>query len=884
MIDALPNVLGSPSNSYSVFEANQVLASDQLNSIASYVIFQERLTRARLLGVGIMGGLHVTLAGKSIQVGHGAGITTDGDLLTLAAATTYDKFKKYGPSAPRYAPFYVGDTMRSVFELVPQDQADATSQPLADFPGNLSEMVVVMLMERYADDPDLCTGPDCDNLGKTAIDAPRVLLVSRADADDLSTSLKTLRDAALTLPIVDPVRPTFAPTLATTNELVKTVRDACRATHSALLDALATLPATLPDFTQQVFGGDPTPEWRKRLIAQLKGDDEKDGLRTQYFYDHLKDVAETWNALRETMSDDDRVLCPDINAFPRHLLLGDLTNPRERRTAWFPSPLTSGNRELTDHARFLARKLDAQIRLFSVPANSPGIRVTPSYSEAVCLEERAIPYYYPAAIGDLWSYRKARRRETVGLPGYHTSRPGVFGRQVGRFDFFRIEGHIGTIVTKAKEEIERAIADNNLPFTVRAVLIHNDRRKILVRPEIRYGDLHRLHQLLRKELTVQLSETKTFNDRLKVDLAAAEQDATIRPNVTGSPNLLGQVNDAANEAAQTLARARFTEYVEARKSLDWRGGFKRVVSAATSMKANVGDVTRNNYASAFDSLLTNNHPAWLEWLESLIQSKNDQEDDKLLFPRFCEQHPSLEHFGGSPRGGTFVLIYDDQGRVVADFTLPYDWRETAEPEPPEPEPLTEPNYKDRALLESSIKLIPRLDLTFDQRFQRFEDNLKGNLLKDQFDSQNKQLDYLKQFVQTLGAKPAVVRELTDPNREIADPLLRSLVDELDYKKRLVEDLRNVVVDPATPVDLRKRTQTELDRVELDLADSIRRSATFIADANVKVEPGSDGSKAVLAIANSVEKVGGVKAQTVLREVSAGTRIPQIKQVFTLRGM
>lgn len=42
-----------------------------------------------------------------------------------------------------------------------------------------------------------------------------------------------------------------------------------------------------------------------------------------------------------------------------------------------------------------------------------------------------------------------------------------------------------------------------------------------------------------------------------------------------------------------------------------------------------------------------------------------------LFSVYACKHPGLEHLGGVPRGGTFVLVYGEDSQVVFDFALPY---------------------------------------------------------------------------------------------------------------------------------------------------------------------------------------------------------------------
>src|SRR5688572_26294922 len=224
MTDSLPNTLSTPGDNYSVFEQDQVLDSNQLNSLASYLNYQEHLTRVKLLGVGIVGGLRVSRRESTVSVSKGVGVTTDGDVLTMPADTVFQNFRLYGPESPRYAPLYEGEAMRKVFELVRDDLVDETCEKLSDLPVNLGEMVVLYMMERYEDDPDVCSGTDCDNLGKTAFDRPRVLLISRGDASALMKMSEAIGQVVSKLPAMAAARPTISQGIATTSALAEIYR------------------------------------------------------------------------------------------------------------------------------------------------------------------------------------------------------------------------------------------------------------------------------------------------------------------------------------------------------------------------------------------------------------------------------------------------------------------------------------------------------------------------------------------------------------------------------------------------------------------------------------------------------------------------------------
>ena len=108
---------------YSVFEKDQVLTHEQLNSVADYFNDQTRLTRVRLLGIGLVCGLRVSADGDGVKVTKGAGVTTDGDLLSFPSDTVFDRFKLYGAANPTYGPFFDGETLLKIYELVPAGAA-----------------------------------------------------------------------------------------------------------------------------------------------------------------------------------------------------------------------------------------------------------------------------------------------------------------------------------------------------------------------------------------------------------------------------------------------------------------------------------------------------------------------------------------------------------------------------------------------------------------------------------------------------------------------------------------------------------------------------------------------------------------------------------------
>ena len=94
-------------NTYPVFERNQVLTSTQLNNLVNYLDQQNRLTRAKLIGMGVVCGLEISYdaSDDEITISKGTGITSEGYLINLGECVTV-KYRPYIlPPGTIYEPF-----------------------------------------------------------------------------------------------------------------------------------------------------------------------------------------------------------------------------------------------------------------------------------------------------------------------------------------------------------------------------------------------------------------------------------------------------------------------------------------------------------------------------------------------------------------------------------------------------------------------------------------------------------------------------------------------------------------------------------------------------------------------------------------------------------
>lgn len=843
---------------YTVFEPDQVLTHGQLNGVTDYLDDQARLSRVCLAGVGLVAGLQVSTAGGAVRVGRGLGVTTDGDLLRLAADTPYDRWRPYDRSYPFYAPLWTSGPEPQPIdaaELLPVGESDVLARPLAELPGGTTGRVVLMLMESIVQDPDLCSGTDCDNLGRDAQHRVRLLLVGAEDAKRLlnAVDLAPASERARALPALAMRRPALARDITTTGTLAARYRDAANATLTDLQAALPTLARNCPEVLAEMFGSDPTAGWQGRL-SELSSSFANATAGLQVWWGFVKDLVDQWNALREALLADDSVLLPGVGAFPKHLLLGTVGSPRELRMGLYPSPLDATSRHERAHARFLAWKLDAMIRAFALPADTT-LRVTPSSGDAQPLEARAIPWHYrvlnDAPIHVAWNFALASRRQEGQNLGYRSGQwasterartPLVF--TIGGNDFFRIEGHLGRPVDAVGDELRALVARHNLPFRVQEVLLHNDRRFIKRRPPIRYTPLHSLHYLLRQDVALRIDEGASVATRYASDVAGGVKAGFI-PATTDSGAQTTTLAQGAQEAMArvqgatkgVLGNSTYSAYkAVSQQSPAWKTSYASGLESVSQAKLNLGHLSRLDFTSPIDSLISSNQPHWIDWLDVLIQAQDDRADDKLLFTQFVQDHPALDHAGGAWRGGTFVLVYDDAGRVVADFTLPYPAAEDETPEPAEP-PLTKPPYRPPVAVDGGIRVMRPIPLLVDDSVFKQRDLFKFDLEKTTAN------------IEGLVKGAFVPSNAVDTGTKTKVPGFTTGNAWLDYNSMLVDsqtqrmqELQQIVSNPALDEATRTRAQGELVKTQNELAGSIGAVAEEMVKS--QVDPASGAGKGV----------------------------------------
>ena len=185
---------------YRSFVDDQVLTSGQLNEFIDYFEDQDRLTRVCLVGVGVACGFKVSVNNQNslLTITQGCGVTTDGDLLKLqknikdSAETSivlenvkYSHFRDFEDDKAKYKHFKNGNSTIDLWELIPQEKVDLEAGHLPINSQLLNEKVVVLYLESFPKEADICTTTNCDNQGQPNIQNLRVLLIDKDDVENI---------------------------------------------------------------------------------------------------------------------------------------------------------------------------------------------------------------------------------------------------------------------------------------------------------------------------------------------------------------------------------------------------------------------------------------------------------------------------------------------------------------------------------------------------------------------------------------------------------------------------------------------------------------------------------------------------------------------------
>jgi hypothetical protein len=859
--------------SYTVFEENQVLTSSQLNRLTGYLDRQHRLTRTKLMGVGIVCGLEVGRSGAAITVTQGCGVTTDGDLLYADEDGVFTHFKPFKDENAGY-PFFIRAGNRvPLVELLPQGTEDPEARPLGEIDDPAGK-VALLYLESYRLSPDICTGGDCDSKGKEQRHRQKVLLLARSDLEALSASLPSLPSYYFDLPEAPAQRVLLkADAVGTINQLADPYFKVMQATVKVLLPALEkSYQVCEPLLRAAYHGSNPTAAWRKKLEETL-GAAAANKRGIQYVYAFLNDLLTAYAEFKEALFGDPHLCCPEVRLFPKHLVLGAPVLPEDLpkdplRHGFYPSPVLSNGIHRQERVVFLHQRLDHLLRTFQVPEGRLPVRITPSHLGAGELGAGAIPYYYRIdsnfPLHRRWHYDRHRRRQDGAVYGYFADKYNGLPQaleplkyDISRHSFFRIEGHLGEQIAKVEADLKQLIRQFNLPIKVMTLQIEPDITKIPLKPPSLTRDLKALHYLFRRDIRTHLDNLSAFNLQVKKTIQQGVQANTLPPKDVRGSTMSYQI--FTDESPSTPPNALENKINSLRTNLagdlgafdnqKFKADYQDAVGLAANINRNVKGVTFASAFTPYETLVNESRFKWLEWLSELIRRREDRGKELSIFGRFLQEHPGAEHLGGVERGGTFILVYSSaDNRVVADFALPYRCVEAPAEEEPEPAEEVETGVKWVDFNDILVHLDKGYEL--EGRLDKFELNLKDKidreilakiqLLELKFNTQKEIIDKYSLSLDRYIQNTQIGRDLT------IKPAEEKFTDrELAQQAGALESLGGLIVMLDAKIAEGRASREELAmRKSLDemMGQITKGYITQLAKTAGDIQPGSEAEK------------------------------------------
>ncbi len=531
---------------YPIFEANQVLSFSHLNQVFNYLDEQERLTRANLIGIGIVCGLEIHFnpneSPETIHLSRGCGITSQGYLIIEPGDSSLVSYRPYTlPTEIDYPPFKDQTAQQyPLWELFPAGEPETT--PLGTPNDFLNDKAVLLFLELKKEGLRNCCANNCDDKGAAVTGTLRRLLIARADLDKIMEAANEAGDGLshgelsdtltaelglgdIHLPRYDVPNSNPVSTIDVlaafqaifkADKLVDKTAGVLRAAYQTFKPVLGDLYPNDPfaTFTDKFGFLDAVPQTPAQVCF------------LQYYYDLFDDLVKAYDELRRKGVGLMCACIPPDGLFPRHLMLGLLfpqanTPPGSYHHLFLATPATGRCRAYADELKQLFQRLVEQAVTFSntpplpeLPADQ--VRITPSRLWDVPLSEKAIPYYYQPDgtphLNTLWSVEKTRRNRANQNLGYHSDKYTPLAPEfvtkalqydLEPYNFLRVEGHLGKDYRFVLRTLLLLKNRYRLPIEIVALRTGGFDERISVdlsKESCRFQDLEALYDTLKGEL------------------------------------------------------------------------------------------------------------------------------------------------------------------------------------------------------------------------------------------------------------------------------------------------------------------------------------------------------------------------------------------------
>jgi hypothetical protein len=674
---------------YPVFETNQILTSTQLNRLREFLDNEHRLTRLNIGGLGIVSGLEAefTPASTLLTVSKGYGITSDGYFINIETGHLLKRFKNYTlPEGDVYEPFIKSKKQIVIYELFPESTKVEGTQPLSKLSkAELEKKAVVLFLEFFDERLNTCTGSDCDNKGKRRTCSVKILLINQNDLSTIDLNDYVNEEDKLEtilLPTLNSyLKPKLLKDVFSLNEILSGYEDIVNEYRKKLSDVLSAAHKKYTGY----LGLD---DLDIKPVSQLKtlSFSKKS---SQYAYDFIRDLILAYNEFRDTANYVYRETVYNKPVFPRHLMLAKVysasgSNVENYRNYFVNTPFKDDLDVKTLQAQILFKRILAMIENFEADFRQKDvIKITPD-TIASPLSIEAIPYYYKNAnkIFKLWNAQfeimnRSKENLSYNESLYNTSPvlPFVKNPLYFRYDdkqYYRIEGHLGMDYKEIVQKLEEQKRIFNLDFNIVALQAKALLAEIDLKKNCHLNEYQAVYSDLRKDFyclvdnAVIAVEKDDDNERKTKIITMLLKLKLLLPFCVSDFNYESYWNDA-----KILIRGIIRYYLNLKHGKDKYVNEKHDVVTANELI---------RYQSLLDEKIDTLHKLIFscfhkkipELMVTLTQALEQHRKKHLsIFSNYVNRYPGAEHIAGVMKGGTFILLYDDNKNpeVFADFAL-----------------------------------------------------------------------------------------------------------------------------------------------------------------------------------------------------------------------
>ncbi len=682
-------------NIYPVFEADQVLSQKELNNLVSHLEEQDRITRKNLTGIGIVCGLELSFpAQTSVKIGCGTAVTSLGFQINWEEQTL-SHYRDYELSEQFLKPDYLKEPyldnifkyskqyepIKKCIELLPSASTSPENKVIPA--GFFDDKVVALLLEVTLIDLKNCVTTNCDDKGKRIEFNIRPILIPISKSTKLLIPQNEIEEKhpSITLPRFN-VPLTKLVTGGNISKSFEKILD-----NNLLLGITNAINKIYQDFKPLLPDNS---EFTVLTNSKAKIDETvniyKSGNNIQYLWDWISDIAQAYNEIIDYENLNPGLCCVDESLFPFHVVLGTNDTDSDTYRTGFYKTLNAAEEENLKLKKLilLFERLTLVINSFDIATNSK-IRITPSSHGNYPLSHKSIPFYYDTVLelNKKWNPKLTQKKQNDTILSYHSDLAGYTDLpsvkepllfDLEKYNFFRIEGHIGRNYLEAITEIQTKIQEFRLPFKVVAVNAVDDKGRTL-KMSLQSGVWDDL------ELDYDLAKEKVYNITEYVIVWIKTNKAKIQeiyPLMTDL--MIANLQEILVETRKLLSNdlkeflpnyETFNEVFEGLNDL-----FLSHRKCITTFSIGKNEPIIEDLVDHFDEI----NMLFLEDAFTVINDEVErrwkQSYKETFLSQFAGKHPSLDHKAGVTAGGTFVLVYSDytifnppKPTIRADFIL-----------------------------------------------------------------------------------------------------------------------------------------------------------------------------------------------------------------------